>query len=77
MGPRLSVGCPHCGADAPAGLPRNITLLAITGRPYVPEGPGSGTTSHVQSRCPSGHEVHVYYERRFVRNGTPFRARRP
>lgn len=66
MGPRLTVPCPRCGADAPAGLPRNMILLAVTGVPHSPTRIGRGAFSHVESRCSSAHDVHVYYERLYT-----------
>lgn len=65
MGPRLTVPCPHCGVATPAGLPRNMMLLAIVGRTCSPEELDCDSPFHVESRCPSGHEVHVYYERQY------------
>jgi len=65
-GPRLTVPCPRCDAVTPAGVPRHATLLVISETERTPDELGVDDPSHVESRCPAGHEVHVYYHRRFA-----------
>lgn len=65
MGPYLTVSCPRCGDMAPAGLPRQMTFLTITATPISPE-VFPQQLRHIMVNCPAGHEVYVYYERRFT-----------
>jgi hypothetical protein len=66
MGPRVTVPCPQCCAVTPAGLPRHITVLALTAVPMPPAELSSNQPCHIEARCPNNHEVHVYYERQFT-----------
>ena len=64
-GPRLDVPCPRCGAVTPAGVPRHATVVAISETEQTPNELNVDDPWHVESRCDSGHEVHVYYARHF------------
>ncbi|MFB6155294.1 MAG: hypothetical protein ABEJ22_05315 [Haloferacaceae archaeon] len=70
-GPRLDVPCPRCAAPAPAGVPRHATILSISERERTAADLGAADPWHVESRCPAGHDVHVYYTRRFTDPADP------
>ncbi|MDX1747334.1 MAG: hypothetical protein R3324_15465, partial [Halobacteriales archaeon] len=68
---RLTVPCPQCGAQAPAGIPRHVTLLAIMPRTAEMTEFDWERPSHVAARCPANHDVHVYYQRTFAPDSLP------
>jgi hypothetical protein len=48
-----------------------MTLLALTAVPMAPADLCSNRPCHVEVRCPNGHEIHVYYARRFAAPSDP------
>ncbi|WP_254766435.1 hypothetical protein [Salinilacihabitans rarus] len=62
--PIETVTCPNCGESVSIGLPKNYAALEVSADPD-PEKPEDARHHTRRVRCPAGHPVYFYFERRY------------